>query len=76
MNNEEIFKAQTRDGSACMVCKFNERGRGAKVSACLTHSIRTCLVAQPNWQSIKPSMKEGIEDPVTDLSWICIDDTI
>jgi hypothetical protein len=70
-NNEEMFKAPSRDGSACMVCKYEERGRGARVSACLTHGIRACLVAQPNRQSVKPLMKQGTKHPVTDWSWIC-----
>jgi hypothetical protein len=70
-NNEEMFKAPSRDGSACMVCKYEERGRGARVIACLTHGIRACLVAQPNRQSVKPLMKQGTKDPVTDWSWIC-----
>jgi hypothetical protein len=69
--NEEMFKAPSRDGSACMVCKYEERGRGARVSACLTHGIRACLDAQPNWQSVKPLMKQGKKHPVTDWSWIC-----
>jgi hypothetical protein len=62
-NNQEMFKAPSRDGSTCMVCKYEERGRGARVSVCLTHGIRACLVAQPNRQSVKPLMKQGTKDP-------------
>jgi hypothetical protein len=75
-NNEDMFKAPTKDGKACMVCKFEERGaaRGKKVSACLTHGIRACTVVQPSRQSGKPLMKEGTEETVTDWSWICPED--
>ena len=33
------FAMPSRDGSSCMVCHFEERGRGMKVSGCLFHGV-------------------------------------
>ena len=70
------FRMPTKDGKACMVCCFEERGRGKSVVGCLSHGICACSVMQPRRQEGKPLMKEGTEDLITDWSWICPDNTL
>ena len=41
------FGMPTKDGKACMVCCFEERGRGKSVVGCLSHGLHACSVMQP-----------------------------
>jgi len=60
----------------CQICEFEGRGsnRYKNVLICHVHGIRACGVARKLWAlEAKQMFIHGTNEPVTDFSWMCLD---